>query len=290
MVGNRLGRSDLVVTVLGCSGSYASPGNPCSGYLVQSQGAAVLLDCGPGVLGPLQEVISFDELTAIVITHHHYDHLLELPMIHMVYRLFHSRDFEQLPVVHITRHTHKVLSLGREYRHHPTVTVPLAQHGSKLRSYKIGRLLDMSQRSGDSPLPCRMITDESDITIGDQRWRFAETDHIPGTLAVRVDAAGGRSFAFSADTGPGWDFRSLGEGIDLAMCEATHSVTCENRSDKHMNALEAAHAAYVAGIQRLVVTHVAPCCDPDVQGAEAAAVFMGSVEVARPGLTLTVQR
>ena len=57
-----------------------------------------------------------------------------------------------------------------------------------------------------------------------------------------------------------------------------------------MNALEAARAAYVAGVQRSVVTHVAPCCDSDVQGAEAASAFMGSVEVVRPGLALTVQR
>ncbi|MDG1367978.1 MAG: MBL fold metallo-hydrolase, partial [Acidimicrobiales bacterium] len=59
------------VTILGSSGSYASADNPCSGYLVRSDGATVLLDAGPGTLGPLQREIELSELDAIVLTHSH---------------------------------------------------------------------------------------------------------------------------------------------------------------------------------------------------------------------------
>ena len=245
----------LTVTVLGCSGSYAAPGNPCTGYLVRSDGASVLLDCGPGTLGPLQEAMNLAELSAIVATHCHPDHWLELPVIRNVFIWFVPRS--GVPVYG----TAETRAMDR------AITV---------------------MRSGKSdPLAWTVIDASSDVTIGDQRWSFALTDHPVETLAARVDA-GGRSFAFSSDTGPGWDFRTLGEGIHVAMCDASHGREHEGEGIPHMSAREAAAAAAAARAERLVLTHLAPGCDPDAQLAEASAVFDGDVEVARPGLVLAV--
>ena len=243
------------MTVLGCSGSYAAPGNPCTGYLLQSDDASVLLDCGPGTLGPLQEAMDLADLSAIVTTHCHPDHWLELPVIRNVFIWFVPRS--AVPVYG----TAETRAMDR------AVTV---------------------MRSGRSdPLAWTVIDASSEVAIEDQRWRFATTDHPVETLAVRVDC-GGRSFAFSSDTGPDWDFRSLGEDIDVAMCDASHSREHEGEGIPHMSAREAAGAASAAGAARLVLTHLAPGCDPDGQLAEASAVFDGDVEVARPGLVLTV--
>ena len=245
----------LAVRVLGCSGSYAAPGNPCTGYLVRSDGASVLLDCGPGTLGPLQEAIDLAELSAIVTTHCHPDHWLELPVIRNVFIWFVPRS--GVPVYG----TAETRAMDR------AITV---------------------MRSGKSdPLAWTVIDPASEVTIGDQRWRFALTDHPVETLAARVDA-GGRSFAFSSDTGPGWDFRTLGEGIHVAMCDASHGREHEGEGIPHMSAREAAAAAAAARAERLVLTHLAPGCDPDAQLAEASAAFDGDVEVARPGLVLAV--
>ena len=46
--GMELGRLEL--TIIGNQGPYSGPGGACSGYLVRSQGATVLIDCGPGVM------------------------------------------------------------------------------------------------------------------------------------------------------------------------------------------------------------------------------------------------
>ena len=245
----------LTVTVLGCSGSYAAPANPCTGYLVRSAGASVLLDCGPGTLGPLQEAIDLADLSAIITTHCHPDHWLELPVIRNVFIWFVPRS--NVPVYGTA-----------ETRAMDTAITVL--------------------RSGKSdPLAWTVIDATSEVTVGDQRWSFATTDHPVETMAVRVDS-GGRSFAFSSDSGPGWDFRSLGEGIHVAMCDASHGCEHEGQGIPHMSARQAAGAAAVAGAQRLVLTHLAPGCDPEAQLAEAAAVFEGDVAVARPGLRITV--
>ena len=138
------------------------------------------------------------------------------------------------------------------------------------------------------PFDWEVIDSGSRFRVGDLRWSFALTDHPVETLATRVDAVGGGCFAFSADTGPGWDFRSLGEGIDLALCEASHSLQNENQGSPHLSARQAAQAAAVAGIERLVLTHLPPGCDRAAQLAEASEVFTGEVDVARPGMVLRV--
>ena len=241
----------LTVTVLGCSGSYAAPDNPCTGYLVRSGSTAVLLDCGPGTLGPLQEAIDLADISAIVATHCHPDHWLELPVIRNVFIWFVPRSDVPVYGTAETRAMDKAITV---------------------------------MRSGKSdPLAWTVIDATSKVTVGDQRWSFATTDHPVETMAVRVDS-GGRSFAFSSDSGPGWDFRSLGEGIHLAMCDCQP----EGQGIPHMSAREAARAASVAGVERLVLTHLAPGCDPDAQFAEASEVFDGPVDVARPGLVMTV--
>ena len=245
----------LTVTVLGCSGSYAAPGNPCTGYLVRSGSTAVLLDCGPGTLGPLQEAIDLADISAIVATHCHPDHWLELPVIRNVYSWFVPRS-----------------------------NVPV--YGTA-ETRAMDRAITVMRSGRTDPLAWNVIDPSSKLTIGDQHWSFSITDHPVETLAVRVDA-GGRSFAFSSDTGPGWDFRSLGEGIDLAMCDASHGCEHEDEGIPHMSARQAARAAAAAGVGRLVLTHVAPGCDPGAQLVEASEVFAGEVDVARPGAVLTV--
>ena len=260
------GTADLSVTILGSSGSYASPGNPCSGYLVRSPGAAVLLDCGPGITGPLQKIVNFDDLSAIIVTHAHFDHWIELLVLRTVYKAFRPR--------------------ARRLSVHGPISTRIAYAGAVRWAGSTEDRCRMDRHSS-YPFEWHTIRSRSMVTIADQDWSFAETDHQRPTLATRVDSTG-RSFAFSADTGPKWDFRSLGEGIDLAMCEATHCSECKHSNKYHMTARQAARAADVAGIKRLLLTHIAPCCDPDAQKAEAGSVFVGSVEVALPGLVFTV--
>jgi ribonuclease BN (tRNA processing enzyme) len=78
------------VTVLGCSGSHTGPGRACSGYLVRADGAQLLVDCGNGSTANLQRVTRPEDLDAILITHRHVDHCVDL--IGMFYALrFHPK-------------------------------------------------------------------------------------------------------------------------------------------------------------------------------------------------------
>ena len=71
----------LTVTVLGSSGTYAGVDGACTGFLVRSAGATVMMDAGPGTLANLQRHVRPDQLDAVVLSHCHPDHWLELPVL-----------------------------------------------------------------------------------------------------------------------------------------------------------------------------------------------------------------
>lgn len=71
------------LTVFGVNGPYPAPGGACSGYMISSDDLKVhlLLDCGSGVLGKLVEWPTLPKLTAIILSHLHFDHMSDmLPM------------------------------------------------------------------------------------------------------------------------------------------------------------------------------------------------------------------
>ena len=243
------------MTVLGSAASFGSPGNPCSGYLVRSPTTSVWLDSGPGTLSAVQEHVALDDLHAVVVTHEHPDHWLELPVVRNACRY--------------------VLGIDR-----------LAVYGTAGTRH----LLDGLVGGDRAPLDWTDVTDGSSVVIGDLAFSFARTDHPVETLAVRV-AWGGRCFAYSADTGTGWSMTTLdpeGEGFDLVLCEASLAED-EAGAVQHLTGSQAGSLARAAGARRLAVTHVYDGTGPDrADAASAADAFDGPVEVALPGHQFTV--
>ncbi len=74
------------MTVLGSSGTYAGAHGACSGYLLRTDDTTVMLDAGPGTLANLQQHVPLEGLDAIVLSHCHPDHWLELPVMRNAFR------------------------------------------------------------------------------------------------------------------------------------------------------------------------------------------------------------
>ena len=234
----------LSVTVLGCSGSYAAPGNACSGYLVEADGTSVWLDTGPGTLANLQEHVSLDELDGVVVSHEHPDHWLELPVLRNALKYGSGR--EGVPVI--------------------------ATAG-------VRRLCEAVVSDGSEPtFAWQEVSDGSTAEVGDIRFTFSRTDHPVETMAVRADADGS-SLAYTADTGPGWGLERLGPGLDLALCEATLLNEQEGQAP-HLSNRQAGETARRAGVGRLVLTHLWPENDPDEHRREGEAAFGAPVTLA----------
>lgn len=237
--------SGFTLTVLGCSGSYAAPGEACSGYLLSSEDTHVWLDCGPGTLANLQTHVALDELTGIVTTHAHADHWSDLLTAHVAFQ--HYLDRRAVP------------TFG---------TAETRERFEAARGAPTGPAFDW-----------HTITDGSMFELAGLRFTCAATDHPVETLAVRVADGRGRTLVYTADTGAEWSLASLGTGADVALCEATLADD-EAGSFTHLTAREAGEAARAADASRLVLTHFAPGADREEQRRLAAAAFGADVEVA----------
>jgi len=64
--------------VLGTDGPYPGASKACSGYLLSYGNTKILLDCGSGVLARLQCHQDLNQLSAVVLSHLHYDHISDL--------------------------------------------------------------------------------------------------------------------------------------------------------------------------------------------------------------------
>jgi len=240
---DRAAPTEAAVTVLGCGGTYAGPDNACSGYLVEGAGTRIWVDTGPGTLANLQRHVELIDLDAIVISHEHPDHWLDLPVVRNVLRYVMDQE---------------------------TIAV-FGTAGTKAQAESVleGHLSPTFEWT--------TVAEGSQITIGSIDITFSRTDHPVETLAMRFEI-GTTSFVYTADTGPGWEVGALGPSPDVVLCEATMDND-ESGQAPHLTGGEAGRAAAAAGAGRLLLTHLLPGSDDDRRRAEAAAEFGGPIDL-----------
>jgi ribonuclease BN (tRNA processing enzyme) len=241
----------LTLTVLGSSGTYPGPGGACSGYLLRAGGTAVVVDLGTGTLANLQEHLDLRDVDAVVLSHEHPDHWLDLTVLRNALR--YVLGIEGLPV-----------------------------YGTAGTRALATTLLDELAPA----LAWHTTCPGASLAIGPLRLRFGLTDHPVETLAVRAEA-GARTLLYSADTGPAWDPGDLGDGVDLLVCEASLRAGDEGEV-QHLSARQAGSLARAVGAGRLMLTHVVPGIDPGEQQAGAEAAYGGPVALATDGATVAV--
>ena len=242
----------MELTVLGCSGSYGAPGGgACSGYLLRTDTTSVWVDCGNGTFGHLQEHLAVEDLTAVILTHGHPDHCVDIYGLHVLLRYGLGR--ENLPVFAPEGLEKFLLSLVSDW----------------------GNAFDW-----------RAVGDGDAAKIGDIDLRFSRTDHPPPTYAVEA-RADGRRLIYTADTGPDWSIDAFEPGADLVLSEATY-LHANRPAPIHLSAKQAGEAARAARAQRLILTHLWPRVDPAVAAAEGAEAYGASVTLAAPHMITTV--
>lgn len=248
----------MKLTVVGMSGSYPGPESPASCYLVEQQDAGrthrLVLDLGSGAFGPLQRYVDPLDLDAILLTHLHADHCLDL----CGYYVF------------------------RKY--HPEAPLPrLCVLGPEGTARRMSRAYDLPENPG--------MSDEFDFhpfppepfSIGPFAITVMQVAHPVPAYALRIEAAG-RSLVYSGDTGACPRLVELARDCDLLLCEASFLERHDNPPDLHLTGKQAGEHATAAAARRLVLTHVPPLIDESEVVAEAKSAYAGPLELARVGM------
>jgi ribonuclease BN (tRNA processing enzyme) len=248
----------MTLNVLGSSASSPDAGDACAGYLVQQGAVRILLDCGSGVLGNLRLVTEVESLSAIVISHFHPDHFLDL--IPMRYGL----------------------KYGLTQPVRPRLFVP---PGGIAFLEGVGQAI---RRSPDFFTDAFQVTEydpQSPIHIDDLTLTFQRTTHDEPTWACAVQGAA--RLVYTADTRESVELERFAAGADLLLCEATYPAAAgalTGGSANHLTSHQAGALARSAGARTLMLTHFWPGLDLAVFGEEAARAYGAPVILAHPGL------
>jgi ribonuclease BN (tRNA processing enzyme) len=240
------------LTVIGCSGSYPGPDSPASCYLVEHDGFRILLDLGSGAIGPLQRHADLFEIDAVLLSHLHGDHCLDICPYVVVRRYTAATPVPRLPVLG-PRGTHGRLAAAYD----PTSTEPLTD------VFAFGALSPGTRELGPFTLQVDRV------------------NHLVETFAMRL-TAGGRTLTYSGDTGVSDSLVRLASGSDALLCEASLPDGTDAPPDLHLTGREAGEHAAKAGVGRLLVTHIPPKADGALITEAAALAFDGPTERVAP--------
>ncbi len=252
------------LTIMGRSPASPNPGEACAGYLVEGGGARVLVDIGPGVVAQLVKRHHPDELDAVVISHMHADHMLDLVTLRYVYPWRARPKDQRLRVIMPPGSADQILDLAKG--------VGSADH--------FEACFRLSEHDGTS-----------EMSFGSMSLTPVQTQHYIPCWGFRIEADG-RRLAYTADTAPCGGLTDLADGPDLLLAEATLRSLDEDAAPPeprgHITPEEAGIAGREGAARRLMLTHLPVNGDGAWARTSASEAFGSDVEIAEPSRTYEV--
>ena len=242
---------NLQLTVIGCSGTYPAGGRVCSSYLVEHGGNRVVFDLGNGALSNLTRRTDLADLGAVVLSHLHPDHFVDV--VAMAYALrFHPRGPLQVPLY------------GP-----PGTGEMVTRHLDEDSRVRFGENLRIVEGLPGQP-----------FAVGSLDVDVYPSNHPAAARSLRI-SAGDRVIAYSGDSGGGAELLDCAAGADLFVCDATWSERGGPHPEGlHLTGAGAGRHARSAEVGRLLVTHVSPTEDREQVLTEAADAFDGETLLA----------
>ena len=246
----------MKVHVVGSSGTFPTPSNPASGYVIESGGTKVWCDAGPGTFSSLP--FDSDLIDAVFLSHRHPDHCTD------IFTAYHAWTFRPDPRSGIPLYANQ----------------DVLDHLAAFAGRGVDDIFD------DTFIP-HVVESGQTVAEGDLEISFIDVSHsVPGIGTRWV--GDGRTLFYSGDTGPGDWARNL-DGVNTFLCEAALQGERDDGGEiRHLTAYEAGQIARDAGVDELVLTHIPPYMDVSVSVTQAESVFGRPVRLAVPGTQISV--
>lgn len=253
------------LTVVGCAGSFAGPASPASSYLVTAEHEGrtwrVLLDIGSGALGALQRHLDPADLDAVLLTHLHPDHCIDLLGLYVT----------------------------RQYRPAGVPEARLPVYGPSGTRERIDAAYEAIEEPGTSAVfDYRRVSDGLPLHLGPFVITPYLVNHPVEAYGFRVEADG-RVLAYTGDTDCCPSLVPLLAGADLALADSAFVEGRDEVRGVHLTGRRAGEAATEAGVAgRLLLTHIPAWNDPQVCREQAAQTWAGELGLAEPDVTYEV--
>lgn len=246
--------------MIGCSGSYPGPDSPASCYLLEAEhddGSGprtwrVLMDLGSGALGVLHRYADPLAIDAVLISHLHADHCLDMSG-YYVLRKYHPAG--------------------------PAPRIPV--WGPSDTPGRLARGYDLPEDTG-MHAEFDFRTYERGLQVGPFGVQAIGVCHPVESFGLRI-TADRATLAYTGDSAPCESLLDVALDADLLLAEASFREVDDNPEGVHLTGAECGRLATRAGSRRLVLTHVPPWHEPQGMLEEAAEVFDGPLELACVG-------
>jgi len=250
----------LRLTILGSSAAWSERTcRPSSAYLVERGDDALVIDLGQGSLSALFGHRDPSSIAAVVISHEHGDHHVDLIPLRNLLRYGYD-DGPRSVGLHVPE------ELRRRY------DAFLGEAG--FLDILPGPELREGRRSiGPFELESRRVM-HSEFS-----YAFRVTD------AEQPEAPG---LVYSGDCGRTEDLLPLIHEGDTLLCEAFWSTREPVAAANHLDAVQAAQVARQGGASMLILTHILDAHDPGAALTAARADFPGPVQLAEPELVVMI--
>jgi ribonuclease BN (tRNA processing enzyme) len=244
--------------VLGTSGAYPGPGRAASGYLVRHAGFTVAIDLGSGAFANLQRHVGHPDVDALLISHEHVDHCVDLYALWMA-RYFHPGELPPMPLFAPAGVFDRVARL----------------HDDRENVLDMGRRFDV-----------REVEPGSSFEVGPFRVGTRLMPHWVPNAGMRLEADGA-VLAYTGDTGPSEEIETIGRDADLLVTEASW-LDGQDTRPFHITARQAGEHAERARARRLMLSHFWPTNEREPYRQQAGEAYHGDLILAEEGMALQV--
>lgn len=253
--------SPLRLDVLGAGPAYTDrAGASGAAYLVRTGTTSVLLDLGQGSFPRLTAAIEPSSLDAVVVSHLHPDHFIDLvPLRH--YLAYQFRPPRRVRLIGPDGLVGRIDALH-------------AQPGFTTTS------LDAEAFSPDGGA----------VSVGDLSLTARHVAHTPDSHAVRLRAADGTALVYSGDCGRAEDLDPLIQPGDTLLVEVSFGVGPVPDGAMHLDAPAIARLAERTRPGRILLTHIQMGFDPGEAVGVVSSATSAPVDLVEPGDTFELVR
>jgi ribonuclease BN (tRNA processing enzyme) len=248
----------LQLDVLGAGPAYTDrPGAAGAAYLLRAGSTAIVLDLGQGAFPRLAAQIEPSALDAILVSHLHPDHFIDLVA------LRHYLRWQFQP----TRHVRVIAPAGLEARIDALHDDPGFTAAS----------LDVEPIGAGQ------------VAIGELSVEAARVTHTPDSHAFRVSAGGGGvGLVYSGDCGRAEDLDRLVQAGDVILSEVSFGPGPVPHDAIHLDGPSVGALAARTGAGRVLLTHLQMGFDQAATAASVAAAYRGPIDFVEPGARFTI--
>ena len=232
--------------------------------------SSLLLDCGNGVFSKLRQHCDYVDVDAVVISHLHADHFLDL--VPYSYALTYAPRQQPVPVGRWPGTDNparpRLIAPRGAGRDLPPGGRRLGQRGPDRERLRARGVRAQRDRRGRARCACTSTR--------------CRTSPRPSRSTSPPRNGGGR-LTYGADCRPGEELVEIARDTDLLIVEATLPRPERTGVRGHLTPAEAGEHARRAGAKRVVITHISDELDDDWAREQASEAFGAPVEVAREG-------